>query len=198
MTVVPQTDEWHAPKEWPVPPPGGYVAEDLDKLPNLPPHTELIDGSLVFVSPQTAFHVLVMRLLERRLVQAVPTELHVFREMTVKLGPRDRPVPDLLVTRAEAYTGPGQTTYAPQDVVLAIEVVSADSEARDRETKPRKYVEAGIPHFWRVEEETGLPVVHVFEREPTTRAYVATGIHRERLKASVPFPVDIDLTAIGP
>lgn len=33
--------------EWPRPPEGGYVAEDLDRLPNLPPHTELIDGSLV-------------------------------------------------------------------------------------------------------------------------------------------------------
>ncbi|OWA14688.1 hypothetical protein B9W68_11140 [Streptomyces sp. CS227] len=37
---------------WPVPPQDGYTVDDLLTLPDLPPHTELIDGSLVFVSPQ--------------------------------------------------------------------------------------------------------------------------------------------------
>ncbi len=41
-------------------------------------------------------------------------------------------------------------------------------------TRPLKYAQAGIPHYWRVEESQGLPVVYV----------------------AVPFPVDIDLTAI--
>lgn len=41
---------------WAVPPVGGWAADDLDTLPNLPPHTELIDGSLVFQCPQTVFH----------------------------------------------------------------------------------------------------------------------------------------------
>ena len=31
---------------WPVPPPEGFTADDLDRIPDLPPHTELIDGSL--------------------------------------------------------------------------------------------------------------------------------------------------------
>ncbi|MDQ0763417.1 hypothetical protein QFZ32_003538 [Streptomyces canus] len=38
---------------WPIPPPEGWTADDLDRIPGLPPHTELIDGSLVFMSPQT-------------------------------------------------------------------------------------------------------------------------------------------------
>lgn len=37
---------------WPVPPPGGYIVDDLFSLPDLPPHTELIDGGLVFACPQ--------------------------------------------------------------------------------------------------------------------------------------------------
>ncbi|WP_396992343.1 hypothetical protein [Nonomuraea phyllanthi] len=37
--------------DWVFPPPGGFTAEDLDHIPDLPAHTELIDGSLVFVSP---------------------------------------------------------------------------------------------------------------------------------------------------
>ncbi|MFF5254808.1 Uma2 family endonuclease [Streptomyces leeuwenhoekii] len=119
---------------WPIPPEGGWTADDLDRLPNLPPHTELIDGSLVFVRPQT----------------------------------------------------------------LAIEVVSADSVSRDRETKPLKYARAGIPHYWRVEHEKGIAAVHAFELEPTTGAYTSVGIFRERMKVSAPFPVDLDLTGIRP
>lgn len=181
---------------WPRPPAGGYTADDLDRLPGLPPHTELIDGSLVFVSPRTKFHMRAVRLVEHRLLAAAPPEVEVVREMTVTLGKRDRPEPDVMVVRAEADTGMRQTTYRPEDVVLAVEVVSEDSMARDRETKPRKYATAGIPHFWRMEENGGRPVVYVFELEPATRVHTVTGIHHDRLKVDVPFPVDIDLVAI--
>lgn len=50
--------------DWLRPPPGGFTADDLDRLRDLPPHTELIDGSLVFASRQTRFHLLAMRILE--------------------------------------------------------------------------------------------------------------------------------------
>ncbi|WKX71010.1 Uma2 family endonuclease [Streptomyces sp. XD-27] len=193
MSVAPEPG-WPEP-EWHRPPVGGYTADDLDRLPNLPPHTELIDGSLILVSPQTAFHMRAMRLLENRLLEAAPPELDVAREMTVTLGPRDRPEPDVLVVKGEAE--PRQTTFQPEDVILAIEVVSAESEARDRNVKPRKYAEAGIRHFWRVEEDKGLPVVYVFELEPATKTYVVSGIYHEQLKVPVPFPIKIDLTAIN-
>lgn len=181
---------------WPRPPEGGYRSEDLDRLPDLPPHTELIDGSLVFVSPQTKFHMRAMRLLESRLLRSAPPELEVVREMTVTLGPRNRPEPDVMVVGADADTGPRQTSYRPEDVLLAVEVVSADSEERDRDAKPRKYAAAGIAHYWRVENDEGQPVVYVFELEPATRVYAVTGIHRGQLKLTVPFEIDIDLTAI--
>ncbi|KAF4409924.1 Uma2 family endonuclease [Streptomyces lycii] len=192
MSVEPQHQH-----TWPQPPPGGYTADDLDRLPDLPPHTELIDGSLVFKSPQTKFHMRVMRLLENGLLRSAPHDLEVVREMTVQLGLRRRPEPDVMAVRAEADTGMEQTTYRPEDVVLAVEVVSQDSEARDRETKPGKYAKAGIPHFWRVESDEGAPVVYVYELDPATAAYVPTGIHRNRLKLSVPFTIDIDLTRTG-
>lgn len=189
--VVPQP-------EWPRPPVGGYTADDLARLPHLPPHTELIDGSLVFASPQTAFHTLTLRLLDNRLACCAPHDLMVFREMTVALGARNRLEPDVMVVRGDAFTGLAQTTFQPADVSLVIEVVSPDSEARDRDAKPLKYAAAGIPHFWRVEEARGLPVVYVFELEPARRTYAVTGIYHEQLKVAVPFPVEIDLTAIDP
>lgn len=41
-------------------------------------------------------------------------------------------------------------------------------------------------------------MVYVFEREPATGAYTSTGIFHDRMKVSVPFAVDLDLTAITP
>ncbi|OKI19640.1 Uma2 family endonuclease [Streptomyces sp. CB03911] len=182
--------------DWAIPPEGGFTAEDLDRLPDLPPHTELIDGSLVLVSPQRYFHAAALYLLENGLRAGAPGFLRVCREMTVTLGPRQRPEPDLMVVKASAVTGPEQTGFQPADVLLAVEVVSPDSEERDRERKPDLYAGAGIPHFWLVEREGGRPVVHVYELDAPTRKYVAVGIHREQLKLALPFAIDIDLTAI--
>ncbi|MFC7221174.1 Uma2 family endonuclease [Streptomyces polyrhachis] len=183
--------------QWPVPPEQGYTVDDLFTLPGLPPHTELIDGSLVFVSPQRVFHSLVMYLLEAGLRRTAPPEVRVRREMTVVIDKRQGPEPDLLVVSAEAEADTGQTHYRAEDVSLAVEVVSPDSEARDRLRKPQLYAKGGIEHFWRVEQgEDGLPVAYVYERDPATGEYALTGIHRNRLKLAVPFPVDIDLTEL--
>ncbi|MFD1662877.1 Uma2 family endonuclease [Streptomyces caeni] len=183
--------------EWPRPPVGGWTADDLDRLPNLPPHTELIDGSLVFVSPQTSFHMRTIRLLDIALLDQAPDGFDVYREFTVTLDRHNRPEPDVLVVRAGADTGPRDTRLLPEDVILAVEVVSEDSVQRDREAKPHKYAAAGIPHFWRVEENNALPVVYAYELDPSAKAYVPTGIHHDKLSLTVPFPLDIDLTAIN-
>ncbi|MGH3325457.1 MAG: Uma2 family endonuclease [Streptomyces sp.] len=185
--------------EWPRPPVGGYTADDLDRLPNLPPHTELIDGSLVFVSPQAYFHMCAINVLQRHLVRCAPPDVAVIREMTVTLGRRNRPEPDVMLVRAEAVTAMGQTSFQPEDVLLAAEVVSPDSVDRDRDTKHRKYAAAGIRHYWRVENDGGRAVVYVFELEPATGTYTPMGTFRDQLKLTVPFPLDIDLTEVqGP
>ncbi|MFJ7413854.1 Uma2 family endonuclease [Streptomyces sp. NPDC098077] len=194
MTAEPTTA--HSSR-WPVPPQDGYTVDDLFTLPDLPPHTELIDGSLVFVSPQRDFHSTMIDLLVTGLRSTAPPEVKVRREMTVVLDRRNGPEPDVSVVRAEAVTGPDVTRYQAADVLLAVEVVSPDSEARDREAKPHKYATAGIPHFWLVE-MTGTdqhPVVRVYELDPVTKAYALTGIHHDRLKTGVPFPVDVDVSA---
>ncbi|MFB7179661.1 Uma2 family endonuclease [Streptomyces sp. NPDC056257] len=183
---------------WPIPPPGGWTADDLDTLPNLPPHTELIDGSLVFVSPQTRFHLRAVNFFERQLESVVPDGLEVLREFTIDIDRHNRPEPDVIVVPKESEEDPDQTRLPAGSVRLAIEVVSPESVARDREAKPVKYARAMIPHFWRVENKEGRAVVYVYELEPATRVYVATGIFHDRLKVSVPFPIDLDLNQIMP
>jgi Uma2 family endonuclease len=114
--------------------------------------------------------------------------------MTVRLGERQRPEPDVLVVDAPPRRD--RTACLPEEVVLVVEIASPESAARDRETKPLNYAKAGIRHFWRVEGEDDGTVVHVYELDDTTGCYVATGIHREQLELSVPFPMEIDLTTL--
>ncbi|MGW6024438.1 Uma2 family endonuclease [Streptomyces sp. NPDC055099] len=181
---------------WPVPPQDGYTVDNLFTLPGLPPHTELIDGSLVFVSPQRDFHSTMIDLLVAGLRRTAPGALKVRREMTVVLDPRNGPEPDVSLVRAEAVTGMEQTRFVAADVLLAIEVVSPDSEARDRDTKPHKYAAAGIPNFWLVEmtDANQHPVVRVYELDPLSKTYALTGIHHDRLKVSVPYDIDVDIS----
>lgn len=181
----------------PGPPPGGWAVDDFLCL-DLPPRTELADGGLVFTGPQSVFHSVTTDLLELALRAGLPAGLRVRRQMAVVLGARSAAVPDLVVVRAEHVDDPLQLSYACEDVVLAVEVVSPGSEQRDRETKPRAYARAGIPHFWLVERDSpaGHPVVRTHELDGPAQAYVPTGVHRDQLKVDVPYPISVDLTEI--
>jgi Uma2 family endonuclease len=186
---------------WPSPPPRGWTADDLDRLPSVGPngepdyfkHVELIDGALVFMSPQRRFQERVISAFRSLLNDQAPAGLLAVTQMDVKLGKRSRPCPDVLVVTMAAADDPERTYYLPEEVHLVIEVVSPDSEDRDRLTKPQRYAQAGLPHFWRVEENNGMPVVYVYELDPATRMYVVTGIHHGKLALTEPFPMTIDL-----
>lgn len=98
---------------------------------------------------------------------------------------------DLFLNTFKSSSGWADHTWSePEDVLLAVEVVAADTRGRDREVKPRKCAAAGVPNFWRVEQDGDerLPVgcVYVCELDPATRAYGLTGIFRDRLKATAP------------
>ncbi|XVQ16028.1 Uma2 family endonuclease [Spirillospora sp. CA-255316] len=136
-------------------------------------------------------------LLEHSLRRLAPEHLRVRREMTVTLAERQRPEPDVMIVRAEAAQGPEQVDFVAEDVVLVVEVVSPDSAIRDRERKPQLYAQAGIRHFWRVENTDGYPMVCVYELDPATKQYALNGTHHNRLKLTVPFEIDIDLTEIA-
>ncbi|WP_017542973.1 Uma2 family endonuclease [Nocardiopsis prasina] len=190
--------------DWFLTPPGGWTADAMDRLPPGVPRMELIDGALVLLSPQTRFHSHVMRHLANALEEAAPKNVDILLEMTMKLGKYQRPEPDILVYEFEEgkddHLDWYQATHVPpEDVLIAVEIVSPESRERDRTTKPMKYAAAGIPHFWRIEPEETGPAIHVYEldggRDPR---YVPTTIARERLKLDVPFPIDVDVRALAP
>lgn len=189
MTAVP---EWMRP-----PRQEGWYADDLDHLPEAPRHTELTDGTLVFrMFPQRVWHARLITALVRSLTDQTPAGIEVECEMTIRLDERNRPEPDLLATTAPY--DPDRTFYTPDQVLLVIEVVSPESAHRDRTVKLRKYAEAGIAHYWRIEEEDASPVVHAYELDEPTRSYVPTGIHRHELHTATPFPIKLDLDTLVP
>jgi Uma2 family endonuclease len=81
---------------------------------------------------------------------------------------------------------------------LVVEVVSPESAHRDRTVKLRKYAEAGITNYWRVEEEDRAPVVHAYELDGPTQSYAPTGIHRLELRVPKPFAITLDLGRLVP
>lgn len=170
----------------------GWYADDLDGLQDAPRHTELIDGALVFMmSPQRSWHGRIVTGLTVALTDQAPDGIEVERVMTIRLDVRNRPETDVLVTTAPYE--PDRTWYAPADVLLAVEVVSPESAHRDSTVKLRKYAEAGIAHYWIVEEQDTKPVVHVYELDAPTTTYVPAGIFRGTLDRPVPFPIALDL-----
>lgn len=189
MTAVP---EWMRP-----PRPEGWYADDLDQLPEAPRHTELIDGALVFMmSPQRSWHGRLVTALVLALTEQAPAGIEVEREMTIRLDERNRPEPDLLVTTAPY--DPNRTFYTPDKILLVVEVVSPESAHRDRTVKLRKYAEAGIANYWRVEEEHEAPVVHTYELDEPTQSYAPTGIYRHELRSPTPFAIKLDLDRLVP
>jgi Uma2 family endonuclease len=115
--------------------------------------------------------------------------------MSIRLSQRQRPEPDLMVVTASSAADPDRTCFTPGDVRLIVEVVSPDSEERDRTTKRVKYAEAGIRHYWIVERDGDAPVACTYELDTSTLGgYIPTGLHRGRLSTDIGFPVDIPLT----
>jgi Uma2 family endonuclease len=178
------------------PRPEGWLADDLDTIPAAPRHTELIDGALVFrLSPQRAWHSRTIIALQMNVTAQAPSGVSIESEMTIRLDDHNRPEPDVLATTAPY--DPDRTWYAPEDVSLVIEVVSPESAHRDRTVKLTKYAQAGIRHYWRVEDEGDTTAVHVYELDDPTGAYAPTGIFRDQLRVAAPFPIELDLRSLA-
>ncbi|MEV0048922.1 Uma2 family endonuclease [Saccharopolyspora shandongensis] len=86
----------------------------------------------------------------------------------------------------------------PQDVLLVVEVVSPESAHRDWTVKLRKYADAGMQHYWYVEDEDSSAVVHVYELDGPTGVYAPAGIFRGTLQRPVPFEISVDLDRLTP
>ncbi|WP_307800514.1 Uma2 family endonuclease [Actinomadura nitritigenes] len=160
----------------------------------------LVHGELVVRARRRPIHQRIARRLATRIEDAAPDAWQVDTDVDVLLDDDEvEPVeiaPDIVVYSAvhDVYERP----IPAELVVLVAEVVSPSTKRKDRRTQPALYAEAGIRHYWRVETDQTAPAfaVYTYELDDATGAYVASGVHHDRIALAVPFDLDIELKAV--
>ncbi len=114
---------------------------------------ELVDGALIMTPRPQFAHSLAAARLHRLLDAQIHISRVVLVESEVAVDP-DFPatvrVPDLMIIRRSAMT-PGAYRARPDDVVLAVELVSPGSVHTDYGAKRYEYEQAQIPYYWIVD-----------------------------------------------
>jgi Uma2 family endonuclease len=142
------------------------------------------------VTPPPALrHQLATSSLLRVLLPQLPTGLAVVVEPGLHFDDRNYRQPDVVVFDRRALAG---DRLAPRDVLLAVEVMSPSSVSTDRVTKPAQYADAGIPHFWRLELDPLLLVVHRLAGD----AYEVAGRLTDDVRLDEPVPVAFRLATL--
>lgn len=117
-------------------------------------HAEWVDGEVVLMSPVRAIHQRVLLFLAELIAQfcrqhgAGEIFLAGMR-MHLSSRPSGRE-PDLIFIAA-AHADRVKETYIEGPADLVIEIMSPESEERDRATKFAEYEAAGIPEYWLID-----------------------------------------------
>ncbi|MEV7009427.1 Uma2 family endonuclease [Streptosporangium sp. NPDC051022] len=138
-----------------------FTVDDLLEFPDDGNRYELFTGSLLVSPSPTPLHQRAIARLLRILEDAAPPEFEPLPEVNLRVGPHDFFIPDLVVVHTEAVAET-ELMFTPDDVLMAVEVVSPATRMRDRHMKRSAYAEAGIELYWRVE-LSGGPCLHVHE-----------------------------------
>jgi Uma2 family endonuclease len=144
-----------------------------DEYDALPPNAlrELVDGVVQLMATPTPFHQDVVYALRKVLERRLPHDVRLTGEVEIRLDDRHRRNPDLMVVREQGFDR-GYPRLRPDQVILAVEVMSPGSESADRVLKPLEYAAAGIEHFWRIELD-GTVTVFTFRLDGGR--YIQTG-----------------------
>ncbi|GAA3119624.1 Uma2 family endonuclease [Streptosporangium carneum] len=138
-----------------------FTVDDLLRFPDEGSRYELFDGSLLISPPATPAHQRAVVRLARIVEDAAPVEFQPLPGVNLRVGPRDFFIPDLVVVPTEAVAET-ELMFTPDDVLLAVEIVSPTTQMRDRHMKRSAYAAAGIELYWRIELSEG-PCLHVLE-----------------------------------
>lgn len=150
---------------------------------------ELLDGTLIVSPGPLVPHQLIFSRLMADLFASVPGDLEVITA-DLRLGEDTAFIPDILVARGTAvYEAPRYLVAG--DIVLAVEIVSRSSRRLDRFTKPAAYAEAGVPHYWRVEQDDG-PRLFAYELAGESYRLAAECPPGRPSRLERPFPVTLD------
>ncbi|WP_431776517.1 Uma2 family endonuclease [Streptomyces cucumeris] len=149
---------------------------------------EMVGGALLLtprpgVAHQRAAHRMAV------LLDTAADGCEVLPAVNVNLGGRALAVPDITVVHAAAATADPDVVDAG-DVLLAVEITTADTAVTDRVTRPALYAEAGIRHLWRLDLE---PAPHLWVGTLEGGVYATVARVPGGRTARVPSPVAVQL-----
>lgn len=155
------------------------------------PRAELLDGQLLVTPPVTNDHNNAVGRLWLRLRAAAPKgKLVVVTNANLRINSGRYFIPDLIVT---TRTDRGVVFNDPADVLLAAEVESPSTRARDRGIKPRVYAAAGIPWYVRIKMDgPSAPEVIAYRLQDGTYVEHARAHAGQRFHLDEPIEVSFD------
>ncbi|MFY9778961.1 MAG: Uma2 family endonuclease [Candidatus Baltobacteraceae bacterium] len=123
--------------------------EEMARVGLLPENgVELVDGVVVEMSPHGPRHALALVELNPSFVEQCRGRYRVWPNcLSLPLGPRDMPDPDLVLSRVECDF---RRRLSPAQVFLLVEI-SDSSLKYDLGSKRARYARAGIAEYWVVD-----------------------------------------------
>ncbi|GAB20767.1 hypothetical protein GOEFS_131_00020 [Gordonia effusa NBRC 100432] len=158
-----------------------WTTADLDRLPNEGHRYEILEGSLVMAPPPWGHHQNIATKLLVTLFAAAPADWRVLTKIGVHV-PGGEFIPDIAVLKPGAEHRVVWNEAA--DVALVVEVASASTQSFERGTKAQKYAAAGIPNYWRVEQDGS---VVAYELDGPSYTVIATARPGTSWTATTPF-----------
>lgn len=107
---------------------------------------ELLDGTIVKMTPQSSAHAYAIQELTHYFEHALDHRFAVRVQLPLTLSDLSEPEPDIAIVRREET----RNTSHPQHALLIVEVAS-ESLTKDKGAKRVLYAYAGIPEYWIVD-----------------------------------------------
>ncbi|MFF0487561.1 Uma2 family endonuclease [Nocardia sp. NPDC004068] len=167
---------------------------EWDELPeDTSAHIELQEGVLIVSPRPMRTHARAGLRLARQLAEQLPPDLEVLTEFEVCVDDSDPPtirIPDLVITPTD---GP-EKRLRPEEVLVAVEIISPGSRRTGTVTKPVEYAEAGIPNYWVL--DLVAPITLTAYHLAGDFGYVEAPAASGRFTTTVPVPLAIDLDGL--
>ncbi|HEY0532025.1 MAG TPA: Uma2 family endonuclease [Actinoplanes sp.] len=169
-----------------------YTVEDVLDLPDHAPRVELTDGVLAVVPSPSFRHQKINWRLVNWLERHIPHGFEPQFAAGVLIDGDTTREPDAMILLSPVELE--HHFVMPEQVVVAIEIVSPGTRKRDRFEKPGLYASAGIPHYWRIEQNP----LHIFAYDLVGDRYEAVADSAEELVLTKPFEIRLPIRDIAP
>jgi len=156
---------------------------------------ELLDGTIVSMSPHTSPHASSVTRLHRTLSRAIGEAVHLRMQLPIILDDWSEPEPDVAICKLDPYDYARAHPYAT-DVLVVCEVAQS-SLAYDRGAKAAAYASSGIPEYWIVDVSSRTIEIRS-DPDAASRQYRNAVVVRDGETLAVPGGATIALTDVLP